>query len=177
VNGTTLARYVLAYTAAAALGVTGGWLAAVAYGSSQGPAAAQNASITVTRASIPPLQKSFTMRGRISALAPGEHRILKVRVANPNDWQLRLKTLGVVAGNAAPGCSAESNLHVGSYDARRPNALTYIVPRRGVAVVPLHIKLRDAAKRNQDSCKNVVFPMRYFGTASARSGPLSSGAP
>jgi hypothetical protein len=172
-----LARYVLAYSAAAALGVTGGWLAAVVSGSSEDPAMGQGAGVTITRTSIAPLDSSFTMRGKLSGLAPGDHRILNVRVTNPNDWRIKLKTVGVVASNAAPGCSAKFNLHVGSYDASRANALTYIVPRRGIVVVPIRIKLRDAARRNQDLCKHVAFPLRYFGTARALHPSLSAGPP
>lgn len=170
-----LARYVLAYGAAAALGVTGGWLAAVASGSGPDPVVGQGAGVTITRTSIAPLERSFTMRGNISGLAPGEHRVLKVRVANPNDWRIKLKTLGVVATNAALSCSAKFNLHVGSYDASRPNARTYVAPRRGVVVVPLRITLRDAARHNQEACKNVGFPLRYFGTARALRPSLSAG--
>lgn len=173
----TLARYALGYGIAAALGVSAGWVASsLANGPDQRPPTAQGTGFAVNPGALR-LQGSFMLRGHITGLVPGKGKRLRVHVTNPNTWRIRLLTLTVVADNATSGCQAKPNLSIGSYDARRPHARRHVVPSRATAVVSLPIKLKNAFRRDQDQCKSVVFPMRYFGTAYALVPPPTPDGP
>lgn len=112
-----------------------------------------------------PGKHSFAIRGNAADLVPGRRNILNVRVSNPSNWPIVLRTIIVEADNANARCRAEENLRVGGYHHRRPWAERFIVPANGKLTVPVHIRLIDAPRRNQNACKNAEFSLHYSGTA------------
>jgi hypothetical protein len=115
----------------------------------------------------------FAATGHVDTLLPGQPRTLTVTVTNPDRVAYRILQLTATPQDANVRCTAAANLVVGGYDARRPGARTYVVPRRSSITIPLSITLLDTGT-SQDACKNVTFPLRYSGTATQGQGKGTS---
>ena len=170
-NARKLVRYAAGYTAVAVVGVAAGCSLALT-GSRADTDQPPGGSDSVYSGDVANGFGSFTMRGHVSGLVPGEERVLRVLVSNPSKWPIRLLTVDVAAERASGTCRAGANLSIGSYDSRRPHARTIIVQGRSKAVLSLPIEMVNAPHRNQDSCKGESFPLRFAGEA--RAVPLQS---
>jgi hypothetical protein len=155
---TAAARCVGGLGAAGALGVLCGSLIASSTGSGPFTLGQDRADATATGTPAP-----LVVRGSITGLAPGTPSAVEVQVSNPNPSALVVQRVVVVAGDASPECRA-GQLEVAAYDGELPGALRYPLPGGGSAVVPLAIQLVDLP-RDQDACKDVVFPLTYRVTA------------
>ena len=171
-NVRKLGHYAAGYTTVAIVGVAAGCSLSLV---DSGPGTSQppSGSDSVHSGDVANGYGSFTLRGQVSGLVPGEERILRVLVSNPNQWPIRLLTVDVAAERASGTCRAGANLSIGSYDSRRPHARTIIVQSRSKAVLSLPIEMVNAPHRNQDSCKGESFPLRFAGQAHVL--PLGSG--
>lgn len=114
----------------------------------------------------------FAASGSVTGLTPGRTATLNVIVTNTDSVAYRILQLTATPQDASPHCRAD-NLVVQPYSATTPGAVTYVVPRRSSATIPLTIALRSTAW-SQDACKNVHFALTYSGSATATTGAAAS---
>ena len=106
----------------------------------------------------------FASVGAVAELRPGQMKTLDVRVTNPAQVAYRILELTATPKDANPACSGTTNLVVSGYQATRPGAVTYVVPRNSTITIPLTVMRLDTAT-SQDGCKGVAFPLAFGGLA------------
>jgi hypothetical protein len=99
--------------------------------------------------------KKFVVTGTVAGLYPGAQRPLILTVSNPNNFDIKITSLTVNVGNAAPGCNA-ANLQVSEFSG------SVIVPKDGTTTTTLQATMARGAG---DSCQGATFPLSYGGTA------------
>lgn len=111
----------------------------------------------------------FAAIGAVDQLRPGQMRTLSVTVTNPDQVAYRILELKATPQDANPSCTGSTNLVVSAYEATRPGAVTYVVPRRSSITIPLTVMMLNTAT-SQDACKNVAFPLTFRGLATQGQG-------
>ncbi len=122
---------------------------------------------------IPSHQPSgaFTISGNVpSLLSPGVGGPLRLTVANPFDFDLRVTALSVTVqpGTSRPGCDGTANLQL-TQSNTAGGLLSIVVPANGSTTLPAQgatapqLTMLDLPT-NQDSCKNAVFTFSFSGT-------------
>jgi hypothetical protein len=106
----------------------------------------------------------FAAVGAVAELHPGQMKTLEVQVTNPGQVAYRILELTATPKDANPSCSGTTNLVVSGYQATRPGAVTYVVPRNSTITIPLTVMMLDTAT-SQDACKDVSFPLAFGGLA------------
>lgn len=101
--------------------------------------------------------KAFTIAdsGVATGLAPGGAVTRKVRVTNPNKVDMVVTRLTAAVGQPSPACPATAVTAL-------PYTTAFVVKGGASAEVPLTVRMAPTAP---DSCKNLVFPLTYSGTA------------
>jgi hypothetical protein len=117
-----------------------------------------------TVAANAPGHAPFAAVGSVDELRPGQMRTLAVKVTNPDQVAYRILELTATPKDANPSCSGSTNLVVSAYEASRPGAVTYVVPRNSSITIPLTVMMLNTAT-SQDACKNVAFPLAFGGLA------------
>lgn len=111
----------------------------------------------------------FAAIGSVSQLRPGQMQTLQVKVTNPDAVDYKILELTATPQDANASCSGTTNLVVSSYQATKPGARTYLVPRKSSIMIPLTIMMLNTAT-SQDGCKNVSFPLAFGGLATQGQG-------
>ena len=117
-----------------------------------------------TSAADAPGHAPFAAVGSVDQLRPGQMRTLEVTVTNPDQVAYRILELRATPKDANPSCSGTTNLVVSGYEATKPGAVTYVVPRNSTITIPLTVMRLDTAT-SQDGCKGVAFPLAFGGLA------------
>lgn len=101
--------------------------------------------------------KAFTIAdvGAATGLVPGGTVIRKVRVANPNNVDIKVTRLDTSVGRPSPSCPANA-VTVDSL------ASPVLVAKNAHADVPLTVRMAASAP---NACRNLTFPLTYSGTA------------
>lgn len=101
--------------------------------------------------------KAFTIAdvGAVTGLVPGGTVTRKVRVTNPNNQDIKVTRLDTSVGRPSPNCPANAV----TADAL---AAPVLVAKNASADVNLTVRM---ARTAPDTCKNLVFPLTYSGTA------------
>lgn len=120
-------------------------------------------------AQSPPGHAPFAAVGSVSQLRPGQMQTLQVKVTNPDAVDYKILELTATPQDANASCSGTTNLVVSSYQATKPGARTYLVPRRSSIMIPLTIMMLNTAT-SQDGCQNVSFPLAFGGVATQGQG-------
>ncbi len=115
----------------------------------------------------------FAAVSAVNELRPGQMKTLSVTVTNPDQVAYRILELTATPKDANPSCAGSTNLVVSGYEATRPGAVTYVVPRNSSISIPLTVMMLDTAT-SQDGCKNVSFPLAFGGLATQGQGNGSS---
>lgn len=124
-------------------------------------------------AQSPPGHAPFAAVGNVSQLRPGQMQTLQVKVTNPDAVDYKVLELTATPQDANGSCSGSTNLVVSSYQATKPGARTYLVPRKSSIMIPLTIMMLNTAT-SQDGCKNVSFPLAFGGLATQGQGTGNS---
>ena len=110
----------------------------------------------------------FVISGSVGGLYPGAGPTLPLRLHNPLDRPISVRTITIVADNANSGCSA-SNLAAGA--GLTPLNSVYTITLSPPLVIPRE-KTGDGPqvpitllKTAPDACQNTTFLLRYGGTA------------
>lgn len=106
----------------------------------------------------------FAATGEVVGLAPGKMQALKVTITNPDEVAYRIQQLTATPEDANSDCVGPTNLVVSSYEATKPGAATYVVPRKSSITIPLTVMMLNTAS-SQDACKDVTFPLAFDGVA------------
>jgi hypothetical protein len=96
-------------------------------------------------------------------------RTLAVKVTNPDQVAYRILELKATPKDANPSCTGSTNLVVSAYEATKPGAVTYVVPRNSSITIPLTVMMLNTAT-SQDACKNASFPLAFGGLATQGQG-------
>ena len=115
----------------------------------------------------------FAAVGAVDQLRPGQMRTLSVRITNPDQVAYRILELRATPKDANPSCSGATNLVVSAYEATKPGAVTYVVPRNSSITIPLTVMMLNTAT-SQDACKNVSVPLAFGGLATQGQGSGTS---
>lgn len=99
--------------------------------------------------------KSFLISGNVGGLSPGVAGSLYLRITNPNNSDISVRSLGVQVARASANCPA-SAVRVGGFTG------PVFVPGRGTAQIVLPITLAASAP---DSCQAARWPLAYDGRA------------
>jgi hypothetical protein len=143
------------------------------------PAPAQTGALRVVQGSGVVAAESerghapFAATGDIAGLVPGTMRTLAVTITNPDEVAYRIQQLTATPEDASSGCTGPTNLVVSSYDATKPGATTYVVPRKSNITIPLTVMMLNTAT-SQDACKGVSFPLAFDGVATQGQGKGNS---
>lgn len=111
----------------------------------------------------------FAAVGAVDQLRPGQMKTLEVTVTNPDQVAYRILELTATPKDANPSCSGATNLVVSAYQATKPGAVTYVVPRKSKITIPLTVMMLDTAT-SQDACQGVSFPVAFGGLATQGQG-------
>lgn len=111
----------------------------------------------------------FAAIGAVDQLRPGQMKTLEVTVTNPDQVAYRILELTATPQDANAECSGTTNLVVSGYQATKPGAVTYVVPRNSQITIPLTVMMLNTAT-SQDACKGVSFPLAFRGTATQGQG-------
>jgi hypothetical protein len=111
----------------------------------------------------------FAAVGSVDQLRPGQMRTLAVTVTNPDQVAYRILELKATPQDANASCSGATNLIVSAYEATKPGAVTYVVPRKSSITIPLTVMMLNTAT-SQDACKGVSFPLAFGGLATQGQG-------
>ena len=111
----------------------------------------------------------FAAVGAVEALTPGQMKTLQVTVTNPDQVAYRILELTATPKDANASCSGSTNLVVSGYQATKPGAVTYVVPRNSTITIPLTVMMLNTAT-SQDACKGVSFPLSFRGLATQGQG-------
>lgn len=122
-----------------------------------------------TSAADAPGHAPFAAVGAVDQLRPGQMRTLEVTVTNPDQVAYRILELTATPKDANPSCSGATNLIVSGYQATKPGAVTYVVPRKSSITIPLTVMMLNTAT-SQDACKGVSFPLTFGGLATQGQG-------
>jgi hypothetical protein len=117
-------------------------------------------------------QAPFAAVGAVSELRPGQLRTLSVTVTNPDRVAYRILELTATPKDPNSACAGSTNLVVSGYEATKPGAVTYVVPRKSTITIPLTVMMLDTAT-SQDACKGVSFPLAFGGRATQGQGGTS----
>ena len=119
----------------------------------------------------PVAARRFTVRGDLAApLSPGAGGPLDLTLINPNDFGVRIRTLGVrlQATTTKRNCRADSQYSVRQYTGRYPLVLPPGRARLSTLVREASLWPRIAMRNlrsNQDACKGAVVRLDYTGVA------------
>lgn len=99
----------------------------------------------------------FVVKGRAKGLWPGERKVLRLRINNPNASAIRVLSLSVRTKKSdKPGCSAR---WIKTGETKRLSVK--VPPRsRGVALYPVSLR-----KKAPNACQGARWPLRFTGTA------------
>ena len=111
----------------------------------------------------------FAAVGAVNELRPGQMRTLSVKVTNPDQVAYRILELNATPKDANSACAGSTNLVVSAYEATKPGAVTYVVPRNSSITIPLTVMMLDTAT-SQDACNDVSFPLAFGGLATQGQG-------
>ena len=111
----------------------------------------------------------FAAVGAVDQLRPGQMKTLQVTVTNPDQVAYRILELTATPKDANPSCSGTTNLVVSAYQATKPGAVAYVVPRKSKITIPLTVMMLNTAT-SQDACKGVSFPLAFGGLATQGHG-------
>jgi len=111
----------------------------------------------------------FAAVGAVNELRPGQMRTLSVKVTNPDQVAYRILELTATPKDANSACAGSTNLVVSAYEATKPGAVTYVVPRNSSITIPLTVMRLDTAT-SQDACRDVSFPLAFGGLATQGQG-------
>ena len=122
-----------------------------------------------TAAADAPGHAPFAAVGAVNELRPGQMRTLSVKVTNPDQVAYRILELNATPKDANSACAGSTNLVVSAYEATKPGAVTYVVPRNSSITIPLTVMMLDTAT-SQDACNDVSFPLAFGGLATQGQG-------
>ena len=122
-----------------------------------------------TVAADAPGHAPFAAVADVNELRPGQMKTLSVTVTNPDQVAYRILELTATPKDANPSCSGATNLIVSGYQATKPGAVTYVVPRKSSITIPLTVMMLNTAT-SQDACKGVSFPLTFGGLATQGQG-------
>jgi hypothetical protein len=122
-----------------------------------------------TVAANAPGHAPFAAVGAVDQLRPGQMKTLAVTVTNPDQVAYRILELTATPKDANDSCSGTTNLVVSGYEATKPGAVTYVVPRKSTITIPLTVMMLNTAT-SQDACKGVSFPLAFGGLATQGQG-------
>jgi hypothetical protein len=111
----------------------------------------------------------FAAVGNVTRLRPGQLQTLQVTVTNPDQVAYKILELTATPKDANRDCGGAANLVVSGYQATKPGARTYLVPRKSSITIPLTIMMLNTAT-SQDACKNASFPLAFDGLATQGQG-------
>ncbi|MGH7315796.1 MAG: hypothetical protein ACREJS_05995 [Candidatus Rokuibacteriota bacterium] len=95
----------------------------------------------------------FSVRGKVGGLYPGARKNMKIRIANPNPYPLRLRWLRVRVRNSnVRGCARRW------VRPRRELKLSFFVPPRSRARASLPVTL---SRRAPSICQGATWPLRF----------------
>lgn len=157
----------------ALLGGCGVWLTRGDEPAAQPGALRLVAGAGATDAANPSGHAPFAAVGAVDQLRPGQMKTLAVTVTNPDQVAYRILELTATPKDANPSCSGTTNLIVSGYQATKPGAVTYVVPRNSTITIPLTVMMLNTAT-SQDACKGVSFPLAFGGLATQGQGNGSS---
>ena len=152
----------------ALVGGLGGWL-------TRDEPAPRDGALTLVRgngstvAADAPGHAPFAAVGAVNELRPGQMRTLSVKVTNPDQVAYRILELTATPKDANSACAGSTNLVVSAYEATKPGAVTYVVPRTSSITIPLTVMMLDTAT-SQDACNDVSFPLAFGGLATQGQG-------
>ena len=141
----------------------GGGVAYAAW-SSSGSGSGSVASTTSANSTISPvagavgLYPGHTVSFQVTINNPNDYPVTvtrKVRVTNPNNLDIKVTRLDTLVGRPSPNCPANAV----TVDAL---AAPVLVAKNASADVNLTVRM---ARTAPDTCKNLVFPLTYSGTA------------
>jgi hypothetical protein len=99
--------------------------------------------------------------GEASGFYPGLHQPLWVRVRNPLDDRVRVRSIRTRVGSAGPGCSSDNLVarhSRGLRQLRRGNWRHVRIPPHGSRRVRVRVWMRPRAP---DACQGATFPLRF----------------
>jgi hypothetical protein len=99
--------------------------------------------------------RDFVVSGHVEDLRPGGTRPMVLTVRNPNSVAIRVTSVTMAAGAAAPGCPA-SSLTLPQWTG------SLRVPKRGTASLTVDVHLKPGAP---NVCQGARWPLTYGGTA------------
>jgi hypothetical protein len=114
----------------------------------------------------------FAAVGAVKELRPGQMKTLSVTVTNPDQVAYRILELTATPKDANSSCAGSTNLVVSGYEATKPGAVTYVVPRKSTITIPLTVMMLNTAT-SQDACKGASFPLAFGGLATQGQGGSS----
>ena len=126
-----------------------------------------------TVAADTPGHAPFAAVGAVARLRPGQMKTLEVTVTNPDQVAYRILELTATPKDPNSSCSGTTNLVVSAYQAAKPGAVTYVVPRKSTITIPLTVMMLHTAT-SQDACKDVSFPLSFGGLATQGQGSGTS---
>ena len=99
--------------------------------------------------------RDFVVSGHVENLRPGGSRPMVLTVQNPNSVAIRVTSVTITAGAAAPGCPA-SSLTLPRWTG------SLQVPKNGTASLTVNVALKASTT---DACQGAQWPLTYGGTA------------
>jgi hypothetical protein len=99
--------------------------------------------------------RDFVVSGHVEDLRPGGSRPMVLTVQNPNSVAIRVTSVTITAGTAAPGCPA-SSLTLPHWTG------SLQVPKNGTASLTVNVALKASAT---DACQGAQWPLTYGGRA------------
>ncbi len=133
-------------------------LGAIAYaGLGHGPGGDRRAGGAAAGAASPGLSGY----GEASGFYPGRHQAVWVRVRNPFDDRVRVRSIRTRVADAAPGCASDNIVarhSRGLRQLRRGNWRHVRIPPHQSRRVRVRMRLRARAT---DACQGATFPLRF----------------